>query len=143
MNEVIAIVAKNQSSNPAAASKIESEAVKSAEEITGGMNLAKETSVSSRYDTLDLSREYVKYKMNGENSTLQDQTSQLNSTVLQLFSSSSGKKPIYSYQLFAYTESELLDLFNQGEISAEEYEAEIADRDLNMLIQRKKESSKK
>ena len=142
MNEAIASVARTQSSNPAAASKVESEAVKSAEEITGGMNLAKESSVSSRYDTLDLSREYVKYKMNGENSTLQDQTSQLNSTVLQLFSSSSGKKQVFSYQLFAYTESELLDLFNQGEISMEEYEAEIADRDLNMLIQRKKESSK-
>jgi len=82
----------------------------------------------------------VNYRTKGDNTALHDQTSQLNSTVLQLFSSGSGKKPVYNYQLYAYTDSELLDMFNQGEISMEEYEAEVADRDINLLIQRKKES---
>lgn len=142
MNEAIASVVRTQSANPAAALKADNETAKSTETVTGGMNLAEESAVSSKYDTLDLSREYVNYKTKGENSSLQDQTSQLNSTVLQLFSPGSGKRQVFNYQLFAYTETELLDLFNQGEISMEEYEAEIADRDINLLIKRKKEASK-
>lgn len=140
MNEAIANVIRTQSVNPTAAIKADSDTAKATESITGGLNLTTESVVSSKYDTLALSNDYVNYRTKGDNTALHDQTSQLNSTVLQLFSSGSGKKPVYNYQLYAYTDSELLDMFNQGEISMEEYEAEVADRDINLLIQRKKES---
>jgi hypothetical protein len=143
MNEAIANVIRTQSVNPTASIKADSDTAKATEAVTGGLNLAPESVVSSKYDTLNLSNEYVNYRTKGDNTALHDQTSQLNSTVLQLFSSSSGKKPVYNYQLYAYTDSELLDMFNQGAISMEEYEAEVADRDINLLIQRKKESQDK
>lgn len=140
MNEAIATVVRTQSSNPASAVKRESETAKATEAVTGGLNLAPESAVSSKFDTLNLSNDYVKYKTKGENSSLQDQTSQRNSTVLQLFSPPGSKKQVLNYQLFAYTESELMDLFNQGDITMNEFEDELADRDLQLLIKRKKES---
>lgn len=103
MNAVISSVVKTQTANSAAAGKLESDAAKSAEEVTGGRNTAAETSVSSKYDTLDLSRDYLEFRTQSENSSIQD--------------------------LYAYTESELLNMVNHVKISREEYEAEIASRD--------------
>lgn len=83
MNSAISSVIRNHTSNPATANKLESETIKSAAEMSGGQNNAVESSVSSKYDTLDLSREYIKYKTLSQNSALNDQTSQLNSTVIR------------------------------------------------------------
>lgn len=125
MNAAISSVVKAQSSNPASASKIERETAKSAEEVTGGQNTASETSVSSKYDTLEMSREYLQYKTKSENSAIQDETSQLNSTILQNAAESSSAKTVYYNPLYSYTDNELQQMLKDGTISKEEYEAEI------------------
>jgi len=129
MNAVISNVVKTQTSNSATAVKLEQETFKSAEQVTGGLNTASETSVSSKYDTLDLSREYLRYKTQGENKALHDQTSQLNTTLLQYAVAEKQKKPVYNYQLFSYTESELLEKLRNGEITPDEYKDAMSSRD--------------
>jgi DNA-directed RNA polymerase alpha subunit len=130
MNAAISSVIRSQSSNPAStAAKAENETSKSTEHVTGGLNTAVESSVSSKFDTLDLSREYVQYKTQSQNSALQDQTSQLNSTVVRYLSGRKDKDVIYNYELYSYTESELLEMMNDGKISVQEYEKEIASRE--------------
>lgn len=130
MNAAISSVIKNQSSNSAtSAAKAESETFKSTEQVTGGLNTATESSISSKFDTLNLSQEYVQYKTQSQNAALQDQTSQLNSTVLRYLSGTKDKEVIYSYELYAYTESDLLEMMNSGKISVQEYESEIASRE--------------
>lgn len=129
MNAVISNVVRTQTSNSAAAGKLDQETLKSAEQVTGGLNTSAETSVSSKYDTLDLSREYLKYKTQGENKALQDQTNQLNSTVIQYAAASNQKKPVYDYQLYSYNEFELLAMLYDGEITLDEYNNEMTDRD--------------
>jgi len=128
MNAVISSVVKTQSVNFTAAAKHESEAVQSAEEVTGGQNTAVETSVSSKYDTLDLSRNYLEYKTQSENSSIQDETSQLNATAIRPPDAGAREAAVYQIQLYSYTETELLDMVNHAEISWEEYEAEIGSR---------------
>lgn len=138
MNAAISSVIRSQSANPASATaKAESETSKSTEQVTGGLNTAFESSVSSKFDTLDLSREYVQYKTQSQNSTLQDQTSQLNSTVVKYLSGSKEKDEVYNYELYSFTESELLEMMNDGKISVQEYEREIASREPIFLKQAK------
>lgn len=134
MNAAISSVVRTQSSNSASASKLESETAKSAEEVTGGQNTAVETSVSSKYDTLDLSRDYLEYKTQSENSSLQDETSQLNTTIVQFPVNTRSAEVINSIQLYAYTEIELLDMVNDATISRQSYEAEIASRDASNTV---------
>lgn len=129
MNAVISSVVKTQAVNFTAASRLETEAAKSAEEVTGGQNTAAETSVSSKYDTLALSRDYLEYKTQGENSSIQDETSQLNATVIRPPDAGAREDAVYRIQLYSYTETELLDMVNHAEISREEYEAEIDSRE--------------
>lgn len=130
MNAAISSVIRSQSANPATATeKAESETSKSTERVTGGLNTAVESSVSSKFDTLDLSKDYVQYKTQSQNSALQDQTSQLNSTVVRYLSGSKEKDVVYNYQLYSFTESELLEMMNDGKISVQEYENEIAGRE--------------
>lgn len=134
MNAVISSVVKTQAANFTAASKLETEAVKSAEEVTGGQNTAVETSVSSKYDTLDLSRDYLEYKMQGENSSIRDETSQLNATVIRPPDAGAREDAVYRIQLYSYTETELLDMVNHAEISREEYQAEIDSRESGVAV---------
>lgn len=134
MNAAISSVLRTQVSNSASASKIESETIKSAEEVSGGLNTASETSVSSKFDTLELSREYLEYKTQGESIALQDKTSQLNSTVVQNAAAISGEELIYSVQLYAYTDLELLEMVNKAMISREQYDAEISSREANSSV---------
>lgn len=130
MNDAIASVARTQAPNSASAGKIEHEAFKAAEEVVGGQNTATESSVSSKYDTLDLSRAYVKYKTQSGNSALYDQTNQLNSTVIEYAAGSgkNNKQVSFNYQLYSYTETELLEMMNAGKITPEEYEKEMKSR---------------
>jgi hypothetical protein len=129
MNAAISSVVRNQqASNTTMADKVESESVKSAEEVSGGLNNASETSVSSKYDTLELSRDYLEYKSRGENIALQDKTSQLNATVLQNAFKNSRKDIIYSFDLYTYTDTELLEMVNKGTISQDQYDDEMASR---------------
>lgn len=134
MNAVISGVVRTQSSNSASASKLESETAKSAEEVTGGQNTAVETSVSSKYDTLDLSRDYLEYKTQSENSSLQDETSQLITTIVQFPVTTSSAEITNSIQLYAYTEIELLGMVSDATISREAYEAEIASRNASTAV---------
>lgn len=130
MNAAISNVVRTQSSSPATASaKAESETIKSTEQVTGGLNTAVESSVSSKFDTLDLSRDYVQYRTQSQNTALQDQTSQLNSTVIRLHSGSKEKDVIYNNELYSFTESELLEMMHNGKISMQEYENEVASRE--------------
>jgi hypothetical protein len=129
MNAAISSVVRNQqASNTTMADKVESESVKSAEEVSGGLNNASETSVSSKYDTLELSRDYLEYKSRGENIAMQDKTSQLNATVLQNALTNGKTNIIYSFDLYSYTDTELLEMVNNGKISQNQYEDEMASR---------------
>lgn len=127
MNSVISNVVKTQVSNSTAAGRMEQEAAKAAEQTAGGQNTADESSVSSKYDTLALSKEYVKYKTQGGNIPLSDMTGQLNSTALK-FIAATRKEIIYNYQLYSYTETELSEMLLDGTISQEEYNREMAER---------------
>lgn len=129
MNAAISSVIRNQASNSASAGKIESETIKSAEEVSGGQNTAVESSVSSKYDTLDLSQEYLEYKTQSQNGAVQDQTSQLNSTMLRPPVTAGNKDVVYNYQLYSYTETELLEMMSDGTISRREYEEEMTGRE--------------
>lgn len=143
MNAVISSAVRTQALNPESAGKIEREAIKSAEEAAGGQNTAVETSVSSKYDTLELSKKYLEYKTQTESSTLQDETSQLNSTVVKKASDIkdsseakdsseiSGKKLAYYNPMYSYTEVELTKMLKDGTISKAEYEAELAGREIH------------
>jgi len=149
MNAAISSVIRTQSSNPASASKVENEAVKSAEAAAGGQNIAEETSVSSKFDTLELSQKYLAYRTQSENKALQDKTSQLNSTVIKKYSEEkkfqndkkdsdekdplgkNGKKFYYYNPIYSYTEFELTQMYNDGTISRAEYEAEMESRELH------------
>lgn len=148
MNAVISNVMRTQSSNPAAASKLESETVKSAEQVTGGQNTSVESSVSSKYDTLELSRKYLEYRTQSENKALQDETSQLNSTVVKKFSEDKrfldNKKAAeerevlekiknlpYFNPIYSYSEIELTEMLNDGTISRAQYDAEMAEKEMN------------
>lgn len=92
MNDAISGIVRTSASNTASAAKLDQETAKSAEQVSGGLNNAAESSVSSKYDTLDLSREYLKYKTQSDNKALSDKTSQMNSTVLSQAASSTKKK---------------------------------------------------
>ena len=129
MNAAISSVVRTQVANSASASKIESETAKSAEKISGGMNNASETTVSSKYDTFELSRDYLEYKTQSDNIALQDKTSQLNATVLQAALKSGKKETVRSLDLYSYTDTELLEMVNAGTISHDQYDDELASRE--------------
>ncbi len=133
MNAVISSVIKTQASNSASAGKLESETIKSAEEVSGGQNVAVESSVSSKYDTLELSQEYVEYKTQSQNSAVQDQTSQLNSTIIRYPTANISEEIVYNYQLYSYTETELLEMMNDGTISRQAYEDEVSNRETSLV----------
>jgi hypothetical protein len=134
MNAAISSVVRTQVSNSTATSKIESETAKSAERISGGMNNASETAVSSKYDTFELSRDYLEYKTQGDNVAMQDRTSQLNATILQPALRSGKKDVISSLDLYSYTDTELLEMVNAGSISQDQYDAELASREPSFAV---------
>ena len=147
MNAAIASAVRTQAANTETAGKLERETVKSAEQAAGGQNTAAETSVSSKYDTLDLSRKYLEYRTQTENRALQDETSQLNSTVVKKASykdssdmkdaldareasDKSSKKLTYYNPVYSYTEFELKEMRDNGTISKAQYEAELAEMEM-------------
>lgn len=146
MNAAIASAVRTQAANTETAAKLERETVKSAEQAAGGQNTAAETSVSSKYDTLDLSRKYLEYRTQTENRALQDETSQLNSTVVKKASykdsydmkdaldakeasDKSNQTLSYYNPVYSYTEFELKEMRDNGTISKAEYEAELAEKE--------------
>lgn len=147
MNAAIASAVRTQAANTETAGKLERETIKSAEQAAGGQNTAAETSVSSKYDTLDLSRKYLEYRTQTENRALQDETSQLNSTVVKKASykdstdmndaldareasDKSSKKLTYYNPVYSYTEFELKEMRDNGTISNAEYETELAEMEM-------------
>ena len=151
MNAAIASAVRTQAVNTETAGKIERETVKSAEQAAGGQNTAAETSVSSKYDTLDLSRKYLEYRTQSENQALQDETSQLNSTIIKKAtdfkdssdlkdafdarnsSDKSSNKLTYYNPMYSYTEFELKEMRDNGTISKAQYDSELAEMELKFV----------
>lgn len=143
MNAAIASAVRSQAVNTETAVKIERETIRSAELAAGGQNTAAETSVSSKYDTLELSRKYLEYRTQTENRALQDETSQLNTTIVKKASDykdssdvkntleNSKKQLSYYNPIYSYTEFELKEMRDNGTISKAEYEAELAEREIS------------
>jgi len=161
MNAAMASAVRTQAANPETAGRIERETVKSAEQAAGGQNIAFETSVSSKYDTLELSRKYLEYRTQTESKTLQDETSQLNSTIVKKASDfkdssdvknttdvknssdakdssdvenssdNSSKKLTYYNPMYSYTEFELKEMLDDGIISKSQYESQLAEEDIS------------
>ncbi len=86
-------------------------------------------SAGPKYDTFELSRDYLEYKTQGDNLAMQDKTSQLNATVLQSALKSGKKDTINRVDLYSYTDTELLEMVNAGTISHDQYDDELASRE--------------
>lgn len=136
------------------AKKVDDATVKPTTVSADNQNAANEANSYNKYDTMELSREYVGYRMKSENATVNSDTEQLNSTVDQ----KSNKIPtdeeeetpekkqtktqnteddkneddsVPSNQLGGYTSSELKGLVLSGKITMATYNAEVKSRQDN------------
>ena len=79
MNGILTDYYQRQSAATSSTSKIASVSTNS--ESENGQSTVIDSGVSNKYDTLELSQDYVNYKMQSESSTVEDDSSLLNSTV--------------------------------------------------------------
>lgn len=140
-----------QGSAPTLSKKIEAVTIKPTADSVNGQNAANEANSYYKYDTMELSREYVGYRMKSENATANSDTEQSNSTIDQKSSrissdeedQSTNKKEtksqiadeekkeddtVSSNQLGGYTSSELKGLVLSGKISVAAYNSEMKSR---------------
>jgi len=131
--------------------KVDAVTVKPTGDSVNAQNAANEANSYYKYDTMELSREYVGYRMKSESNTVNSDTEQLNSTVDQKSSRIPGddeeenveKKEtksqsaikeekeddsVSSNQLGGYTSSELKGLVLSGKITITAYNAEMKSR---------------
>lgn len=136
------------------AKKVDDVTVKSTTVSADNQNAANEANSYNKYDTMELSREYVGFRTKSENATVNSDTDQLNSTVDQksnkIPSDEEEETPekkqtktqnteddkneddsISSNQLGGYTSSELKGLVLSGKITMATYNAEVKSRQDN------------
>lgn len=125
--------------------KLKIESIESEVETEGVQTTSDDTDVSSKYDTLELSQDYVNYKMQGENTTTSDESSLLNSQTGEEMapppppppmppeaaaeSSEESSEDSSGTDLSSYSDSELKELVEAGVISRAQYMAELASRE--------------
>lgn len=142
---------QSQGSTIALSKKIDDVTIKPTTNSANGQNAANEANSYNKYDTMELSREYVGYRTKSENSLVNSDTQQLNSTIDQeLYRIPSDeeedtpekkeKKPrntnedeteeksISNNQLGGYTNSELKGLVLSGKITTLAYNTEMKNR---------------
>lgn len=156
--EVISLNAsKIQGSSLTLAKKVEDVRVKPLTEGTGSQNSVEEANSYNKYDTLELSHEYLEYKTKSENSAVKSDTNQLNSTIDQKFpgrppkdetleteavqneeakssyaaTDDSEEEDVSSYNLSSYSKLELKSLVQSGKITSAAYNAEIKNRQVD------------
>jgi len=141
---------KLQGSTSTLAKKVEDATVKPTTKETSDQNSVKEANSHNKYDTLELSDEYLEFKTKSENSAVKSDTNQSNSnipksssakpsqqsngtpvanteTATQSISSDSNESEIDD--LTSYTASELKTLVQEGKITTAEYNSEIKSRE--------------
>ncbi len=130
--------------------KIDAVTIKPTSDSTNQQNAANEANSYYKYDSMELSREYVGYRMKSENATVNSDTEQLNSTVdqkadrvnqdeddnvdkktpkRQLIEEEEPEDDAVSgSQLRGYSSSELKGLVLSGKITVAEYNNEVKNR---------------
>ena len=140
-----------QSPTTSLSKKIDAVTIKPTADSVNNQNAAYEANSYNKYDTMELSREYVGYRTKSENATVNSDTQQQSSTINQKTSripadedeESADKKQakpqnteeekkeddtISSNQLAGYTSSELKGLVLSGKINVATYNAEMKSR---------------
>lgn len=133
------------------AKKVETVTIKPVGDSLNPQNAANEANSYYKYDTMELSREYVGYRMKSENTTVNSDTERLNSNIDQKTARvneddddyTEKKAPkrklteeeeepeddsVSSNQLGGYTNSELKGLVLSGKITVAAYNAEMKSR---------------
>lgn len=158
--EVLSLNAvKLQGLTPTLSKKVEDITVKPVTDSTGGQNSLNEANSYNKYDTLELSQDYLEYRTKTESSTITSDSNQLDSTVEQKVPRmppqeiQERKKPVdqaetespstvtddseedvSSAQLSSYSTAELKGLLQQGKITTADYNAEVKSRQDNTNI---------
>ncbi|MGV8906077.1 MAG: hypothetical protein ACOH15_05720 [Acetobacterium sp.] len=126
--------------------------VKTTKEGNSSQNSVNEANSYNKYDTLELSQDYLEFKTKSENSVVTSDSNQLNVTINQMFRAKSSQngvdaesgvndtqtaspytaniesEAISSVQLSSYTSSELKSLVQEGKITAAAYYDEVNSR---------------
>lgn len=153
--EAISLDVVKLQGNPTTVTKqVEDTAIKADAQGNGGQSSAKEVNSYYRYDTLELSPDYLEYKTKGENSGVESDTSQLNAppaqqkplaapsqpadqktvedavSALRSFASgeNNSENTIDKAELSTYTNAELKSLMDEGRITVAEYNTEVKSR---------------
>lgn len=130
--------------------KVDAVTVKTTGDSINAQTAANEANSYYKYDTMELSREYVGYRMKSENATVGSDTDQLNSTVDQqaaqveeddddyvekktpkrqlVEEEEPEEDTVASSQLGGYSSSELKGLVLAGKITVAEYNSEMKSR---------------
>lgn len=131
--------------------KIDAVTIKPTGDSVNPQNAANEANSYNKYDTMELSREYVGYRMKSENTTVNSDTEQINSNIDQKSSriptdeedentdnkemkkqtTDEDKKEddsVSGNQLGGYSSSELKGLVLSGKISVSAYNSEMKSR---------------
>ena len=156
--EVISLdVAKLQGNTATVTKQVENTAIKADTEGNGGQSSAREVNSYYRYDTMELSQNYLEYKTKSENSAVQSDTNQLNAlpaqekpsavppqpaddealalenevrTLLNLASYDGQSESVSNDEtLSSYTNSELKGMLQEGKITVAEYNTEMESRE--------------
>lgn len=156
--EVISLdVAKLQGNTATVTKQVENTAIKADTEGNGGQSSAREVNSYYRYDTMELSQNYLEYKTKSENSAVQSDTNQLNAlpaqekpsavppqpaddealalenevrTLLNLASYDGESESVSNDEtLSSYTNSELKGMLQEGKITVAQYNTEMESRE--------------
>ena len=146
MNVAISSALSSQSPSSAqAAAQIESDPTKSVENETDVQSTESEAGTSSKYDTLELSQDYLTYTAQKEDSTSEGPppkanndsetsdetaaaTTENSSTASAASSTETEEDTVYSSELYSYSESKLNSLVSDGTITRSQYNTEMARR---------------
>lgn len=150
MDPIIINAAAPQAAASSLAKKVETVTVKPTADSVNPQQAANEANSYYKFDSMELSREYVGYRMKSENSNINSDTDQETSTIDQKLKRIPGDdddtreekdarrqaakaeqtedEAIASNQLGSYTNSELKGLVLAGKITMATYNAEIKNR---------------
>ncbi|WP_303867646.1 hypothetical protein [Acetobacterium wieringae] len=150
MDPIILNAAAPQAAASSLAKKVETVTVKPTADSVNPQQAANEANSYYKFDSMELSREYVGYRMKSENSNINSDTNQETSTIDQKLKRIPGDdddtseekhnrrqaakaeqtedEAVASNQLSSYTNSELKGLVLAGKITMATYNAEIKNR---------------
>ena len=115
MDEVISSISKTQLTQLNSTDKTENVPTASSSEVNEDQSVSSITG-QPKYDTLELSDEYLEYRTQSESAALEGESEEGDETTSE------------TYNLSLYSESELKDMLSDGKITRSEYNKEIASR---------------